>query len=75
VDTQLLPLAEQQIADARRLADLGRLDTLLILDAITRSYEAKAAAIAVALAEARATIELNALYWPELTSADPEAAR
>jgi outer membrane protein TolC len=75
VDTQLLPLAEQQIRDSQRLAELGRLDTVLILDSLTRSYEAKATAIAVALAEARATVDLNALYWPTLTLADPEAGR
>ncbi|MFY9344477.1 MAG: TolC family protein [Planctomycetota bacterium] len=76
VDTQLVPLAEQQVADGRRLADLGQLNTLLILDTLQRSYEAKALAIEAALAEAEATIEINALFWPALTVGEaPEAGR
>lgn len=67
VDSELVPLAEQQVADGRRLAELGELDPLLILDALTRAYEAKALAIDAALAEAEATIERNALFWPTLT--------
>lgn len=66
VETQLLPLAELQITDARRLADLGQLNTLLILEALTRSYDAKALAVESALAEIEATIEINTLFWPTL---------
>jgi hypothetical protein len=76
VETQLIPLAQQQIEDARALAELGQLNTLLILDALTRSYEAKALAIDSALAEAEATVELNTLFWPTLTvGAAGDAAR
>ncbi len=71
VDTQLMPLAEQQLTDGRRLVELGRLDTLLILDALTRSYDAKTTAIDTALAEAEATIEINSLFWPTLTRDNP----
>lgn len=70
VDTQLMPLAEQQLADGRHLVDLGRLDTLLILDALTRAYDAKTLALDTALAEAEATIEINSLFWPTLTRDD-----
>lgn len=75
VEEQLVPLAEQQVADGRRLAELGQLDTLLILDAFTRSYDAKALAIEAALAEAEATIEINTLYWPTLAGNATEAGR
>jgi outer membrane protein TolC len=64
VAAELWPLAEQQLADARQLAELGQLDTLLILDAVHRTFEAKAAAIAASRALAQATIDLNALTWP-----------
>ncbi len=68
IDAELLPLAERQVADAKRLADLGQLDTLLILDAVTRAYEAQLAAVASAEIEAEATVELNSLFWPSLTA-------
>jgi outer membrane protein TolC len=74
VETQLLPLAEQQLADGRRLVDLGRLDTLLILDALTRSHEATTQALDSALAEAEATVAINALFWPTLTAGTPTEA-
>lgn len=67
VETDLLPLAQQQIADVRRLIELGQLDTLLLLDAMTRTFDARVAAIRAASAEADATIALNSLFWPELS--------
>lgn len=76
VDVELVPLAEQQVVEGRRLAELGQLDTLLILDAVTRAYEAKAMALEAVLAETEATIEINGLFWPTLEVGDAtEAAR
>lgn len=74
VDTVLVPLAEQQVADGRRLVELGQLDTLLILDSLLRGHQAKTAAIDAALAEAEATVELNSLFWPTLTVGDDQEA-
>lgn len=75
VEQQLVPLAEQQIVDSRRLADLGQLNTLLILDTLQRSYEAKALAIEAALAEAEATIEINSLFWPTIAVGEDSETR
>jgi outer membrane protein, heavy metal efflux system len=72
LDTELLPLTERQVVDARRLAELGQLDTLLILDAVTRAYEAQFAAVASAVTEAEATVELNSLFWPSLAAPGKE---
>ena len=68
LETQLLPLAELQVTEAKRLAELGQLDTLLILDAVTRAYDAQLAVIDATLAEAEATVDLNALFWPSLVA-------
>lgn len=68
LDAELLPLTERQVADAKRLAELGQLDTLLILDAVTRAYEAQLATVASAVTEAEATVELNSLFWPSLAA-------
>jgi outer membrane protein TolC len=70
VEGQLVPLAEQQVVDGRKLADLGQLDVLLVLDALGRSFDAKALAIEAALAVAEATVEINALFWPSLALAE-----
>lgn len=73
IEAELLPLAAQQVTDARRLAELGQLDTLLLLDAVTRAHDARLAAVTSAVAEAEATVEVNSLFWPSLATAVPEA--
>ncbi len=70
VDAQLVPLAAQQIADARRLAELGQLDAILVLDSHLRGHQAKTAAVDAALAEAEATVQINSLFWPTLSVGD-----
>ncbi|HEX5050270.1 MAG TPA: TolC family protein [Planctomycetota bacterium] len=68
IDTELLPLARQQVADGRRLAELGQLEPLLILDALTRAHQAEVMALDAKLAEAQATIAINSLFWSETTT-------
>ncbi len=41
VEKELAPLADQQVADARRLAQLGDFNTLILLEALTTAHEAK----------------------------------
>lgn len=41
VEEELAPLADQQVADALRLAQLGDLDTLVLLEALKAAHEAK----------------------------------
>lgn len=64
---QLVPLAQQQVADGRRLAELGQLEPLLILDALVRAHAAGMQAIAADLAAAEATVHINSLFWNEPT--------
>ncbi|MBX3464539.1 MAG: TolC family protein [Planctomycetes bacterium] len=65
VDGELVPLARQQVADGRRLAELGQLEPLLILDALVRAHGAGMQAIAAELAAAEATVAVNSLFWNE----------
>jgi outer membrane protein TolC len=76
VTRQLVPLAQQQVADVRRLAELGQLEPLLMLDALVRAHGAGLQAIAADLAAADATIAINALFWHEPAATDgPEESR
>ncbi|MBL9075917.1 MAG: TolC family protein [Planctomycetes bacterium] len=59
----LLPTAWQQVADGRRLAELGELQPLLLLDALVRAHDAALQAIAADLAVAEATAAVNHLFW------------
>ncbi|MGE3173516.1 MAG: TolC family protein [Planctomycetota bacterium] len=65
IETELVPLAAQQLQDGRRLAELGQLDPLLILDGLSRAHAARMALLDAAVAEAEATAAHNALFWPE----------
>ncbi len=60
VTERLLPLADQQIADGRAMAELGQLDPVLLLDAIARAHDARLAALDATLREALAVIYINA---------------
>ncbi len=66
IASQLLPLAALQVEDAQKLAELGRLDTLLILDALVRAHQAKLLAIDTTLAAAEARVATQSLFWPDL---------
>ena len=61
----LLPAVAAQVADGQRMAELGQLDPLLLLDTLTRAHEAQLAVIDAGVAEGEATITRNTLFWPE----------
>ena len=66
---ELLPMAAQQVEDGRRLAELGQLDTLLILDALMRAHAARELVLDTTLAAASAGATREALFWPTLAGA------
>ena len=71
LESTLVPACKEQLADNRRLAELGELDPLLLLDAVTRLYEAQRSALEAAADEADAIAAENSLFWPQ--EAAPQA--
>lgn len=67
LETKVAPLADQQIADLRRLAELGDLDVSVMLDALTRTYDNKLQVLDARVREADAANELRALLHPIAT--------
>jgi outer membrane protein TolC len=61
IETDVIPLADQQINDLRRLGRLGEFNTLILLEALQTAYEAKVLLLETRAIEAAATNELNAL--------------
>jgi outer membrane protein TolC len=55
MEKELAPLADEQANDARRLADLGEFDTLVLLQAVQTAGEAK-----LAILDARLSVALGA---------------
>ncbi|MFN0133960.1 MAG: TolC family protein [Phycisphaerales bacterium] len=64
VESRVLPLADEQDADVRRVAELGRVDPLLLLQAIKSQYDAKVRLVDARAAEAIGGIRLDELIGP-----------
>jgi hypothetical protein len=61
----IIPLVDQQYADARRVAELGEVDTLLLLDTLRRQYEAKIELISLMSRRSLAAVRIAELLGPE----------
>lgn len=61
---RLIPQVDQQYAQARRVADLGEVNTFLLLETLTRLQDAKLSLIDARLAQRLAAIRLRTLIGP-----------
>lgn len=61
----IIPLVDQQFADARRVAELGEVDTLLLLDTLRRQYEAKLDLIELRAKQSLAHLRMIELLGPD----------
>ena len=64
METQVLPLVEAQLEDARRTAELGEVDVLVLLESLRRQADARRRAIEARLDETRALIDCLELTGP-----------
>ncbi|MCX5688517.1 MAG: TolC family protein [Planctomycetota bacterium] len=64
LESELMPLADAQYADARALAQLGEINTLILLEALKRQQEARASHIEATLEESLAAVRLEELVGP-----------
>ncbi len=64
VETHVLPLADEQDTDVRRVAELGRVDPLILLQALKAQYDAKVQLVDARAAEAIGAIRLDDLLGP-----------
>lgn len=60
----MAPMVDRQVADARRLLELGEGSGLVLLESMVRAHQAKMQLIALRLEEARAYDELRYLVGP-----------
>lgn len=64
IESELLPLAEAQINDERRIAELGELNVLLTLESVVRAHDTKSQLVSARLAEAEAGYAVLELLGP-----------
>lgn len=63
-ETILIPLLDEQLSDVERLMDLGQVDSLLLLESLTKRLDAKSKLLDLRLSEVRASIEVESLLGP-----------
>ena len=64
LETEIVPLVDAQYTDARQVARLGEVNTLVLLESLTRQQEAKVGLVEAARDEALAAIDLDELIGP-----------
>lgn len=74
MNEMLIPLVDQQYADARSVAELGEVDTVLLLDTLRRQYETKMNLIDLHARQSRLHVQMRALLGPELSQQAEQSA-
>lgn len=67
LESEIVPLVDAQYADAREVARLGEVNTIVLLESLTRQQEAKVALVEAARNEAIAAVDLDELLGPDPT--------
>lgn len=68
LETEIVPLVDAQYSDARQVARLGEVNTLVLLESLTRLQEAKVGLVEAARDEAIAAVDLDELIGPAPSS-------
>ncbi|QOJ01123.1 MAG: TolC family protein [Phycisphaeraceae bacterium] len=71
LETQIVPLVDAQYADARRVATLGEVNTLVLIESLTRQLQAKTSLVEAARDEAIAAVDLDELLGPPPSPSHP----
>lgn len=64
-ERELVPMLDEQASEVEQLINLGEVNTLLLLETVTRRYEAKSRLLDLRLAETDAAIEITRLLGPD----------
>jgi outer membrane protein TolC len=64
-ESTIVPLLAEQSAELERIVELGDVDTFLLLETVTRTYDAKRRLLELRLAESSAAITISHLLGPD----------
>ncbi len=73
VESSVVPLADEQEADVRRVAALGRVDPLLLLESLKTQYAAKVRLVEAKASESIGAVRLDELIGPPIPKLPPSA--
>lgn len=75
LEGELVPMLDAQAREVEQLAQLGEVDTLLLLETLTRGFEARSLLLELRAAEINASSEIARLLGPDAeTSLSPASA-
>lgn len=74
LERTIVPLVDEQYEDVRRLAGLGDLDALVLLESITRQHDTKVRLVEARLAESMAAVQVAELVGPRPAAGAPDGA-
>lgn len=66
-ERELVPMLDEQSAEVEQLINLGEVNTLLLLETVTRRFDAKSRLLDLRLAEIAAAVEIARLLGPDHT--------
>ncbi|MEL6499708.1 MAG: TolC family protein [Planctomycetota bacterium] len=66
-ERELVPMLDEQSAEVEQLINLGEVNTLLLLETVTRRFDAKSRLLDLRLAEIAAAVEIARLLGPDQT--------
>jgi outer membrane protein, heavy metal efflux system len=72
LETEIVPLVDAQYTDARQVAELGEVNTLVLLESLKRQQEAKVSLVEARRDEAIAAVDLEELIGPPPRSDAPQ---
>jgi cobalt-zinc-cadmium efflux system outer membrane protein len=75
IDDTLVPLVDRQVADARRLVELGEGGSLVLLESLVRAHEAKLELIDVQLDHSQTHNEIRFLVGPQSRKSNPKTTK
>lgn len=72
LESSIAPLADRQLQDARRLAQAGELDPLVMLESVVRAHDTRLSLIEARLNESQAAVAIEEIMGPPaLSNATP----
>jgi outer membrane protein TolC len=73
LEANVVPLADRQLDDAGRLAELGELDPLVLLDSVVRGHDTRLSLIDARLSESQAAVAIDEIVGPPALRSTLEA--
>lgn len=74
LETDIVPLVDAQYADARQIAQLGEVNTLVLLESLTRQQDAKLRLVDARREEALARIDVQEIVGPPAPTGSPSSS-